>query len=260
MNNKVRIIVVALCALAMGAACAAPARAQMSDAKEKPRMYSYVAFWTIPRTQWADEQKQIMAEQKITDAAIANGSIVGYGSDQNLLHQPDGFTHDTWFSAMSMGGLLNTLDQVYKSGLATSQTEIAATKHADGIFVSRYYSWHPGTYKDVYSEVSYYHLKGDAPDNAVETLSTNLFVPLFEKLLADGTIHEYEIDTEALHTEAPGAFWLSYIAANAEALDKVNAAIREAQKSSPLGGPAFVSMVDFSQHRDYLSRANATYK
>lgn len=260
MNNKVRSVFVAVCALAMGAVCIAPARAQMSDVKEKPRMYSYVAFWTIPRAQWADEQKQVMAEQKVMDAAVANGSIVGYGSDQNLLHQPDGFTHDTWYSAMSMGGLLSTLDQVYKSGLATAPVEIAATKHADGIFVSRYYNWHAGLFKDVYGEVSYYHLKADAPDNAVETLSTNLFVPLFEKLLADGSIHEYEIDTEALHTEAPGSFWLSYVAANAEAIDKVNAAVREAQKGSPLGVSAFGSMVDFSQHRDYLSRSNATYK
>jgi hypothetical protein len=31
-------------------------------------------------------------------------------------------------------------------------------------------------------------------------------------------------------------------------------------KSNPLGGPAFGSMVDFSVHRDYLARSNATYK
>ena len=43
-------------------------------------------------------------------------------------------------------------------------------------------------------------------------------------------------------------------------LDKVNAALRERMKSNPLGGPAFSSMVDFSAHRDYLARTNATYK
>jgi hypothetical protein len=36
--------------------------------------------------------------------------------------------------------------------------------------------------------------------NAVETLSKNVAVPLLEKLLADPTIHEYEIDTQAIHT------------------------------------------------------------
>jgi len=88
----------------------------------------------------------------------------------------------------------------------------------------------------------------------------NLFVPLMEKLLADGTIHEYEIDTEGIHTDAPGTFLIAYVAANAGALDKVNAAVRESQKANPLGGPTFNSMVDFTQHRDYRARTNATYK
>ena len=43
-----------------------------------------------------------------------------------------------------------------------------------------------------------------------------MIVPLMEKALADGLIHEYEIDTEAIHTHAPGTFIIFYIAANAE--------------------------------------------
>ena len=46
-----------LCALALAAACALPACAQMSEVKEKPPMYSYVGFWNIPRAQWADMVK-----------------------------------------------------------------------------------------------------------------------------------------------------------------------------------------------------------
>jgi hypothetical protein len=126
--------------------------------------------------------------------------------------------------------------------------------------VSHYYNWHAGSWKDVYTHGSSYKLKADAPDDAVATLSKNLFVPLLEKLLADGTIHEYEVDTEAIHTEAPGTFWIFYMAANAEALDKVNAALREALKANPLGGPAFASMVDSTPHRDDLLRTAATYK
>jgi len=98
------------------------------------------------------------------------------------------------------------------------------------------------------------------PDETVGMLSKNLFVPFFEKLLADGTIHEYEIDTEAIHTEAPGTFWIFYLAANAEGLDKVNAALRETLRANPLNGPAFDSVVDFTEHRDFLGRSSATYK
>ncbi len=94
----------------------------------------------------------------------------------------------------------------------------------------------------------------------MDTLGKNLIAPLLEKMLADGTIHEYEIDTEAIHTEAPGTFWIFYVAANAEGLDKVNAALRETMKANPLDGPAFSSMVDSTAHRDMLVRTNATYK
>lgn len=257
MTRKIYGVIAVTFALAMSVICAP---AQMQESKEKPRMYSYVAFWTIPRAQWAEQAKQTATEGKMMEKALADGSIVGYGSDQNLIHQPDGATHDTWFSSMSMAGLLNQLDQFYKTGMTTTAVDLSATKHWDGMYVSRFYNWHSGSWKDVYSHVSLYQLKADAPNDAVETLSKNLFVPILEKSLADGTIHEYEIDTEAIHTQAPGAIWVSYIAANAEALDKVSAAVREAQKASPLGGPAFESMADFAQHRDYLSKTNATYK
>jgi hypothetical protein len=249
-----------LCALAMAAVWAAPGYAQTTEVKEKPPMYSYVGNWNIPRAQWADMEKSNASELKVLEKALASSTLVGYGNDMNLIHRPDGSTHDQWWSALAMAGLLNVLEQFYQSGSATSPVLASATKHWDSIYVSRYYNWHSGTWKDAYTHGASYKLKADAPDDAVETLSKNLIVPLLEKMLADGTIHEYEVDTEAIHTEAPGTFWIFYIAANAEGLDKVNAALRETMKSNPLRGPAFNSMVDFSAHRDELARTTATYK
>jgi hypothetical protein len=249
-----------LCAVAVSALWAASAGAQMSEAKEKPPMYSYVSFWNIPRTRWADMEKADAADQKILDKAMADGTIVGYGNDVNLVHQSDGETHDDWWSAMSMAGLLNVLEQFYKSGSATTPVLESATKHWDGIYVSRHYNWHSGSWKGAYTHGSYYRLKPDAPNDAVDKLSKNLIVPLMEKLLADGTIHEYEVDTEAIHTEAPGAFWIFYLGANAEALDKASAALWETVKANPLAVPAFESLVDLTNHRDFLARTNATYK
>ena len=223
-------------------------------------MYSYEGSWSIPRAQWADMQKEDATREKMLEKALASGTIVGYGSDMNLIHQPDGSTHDDWWSAMSMAGLLNVLDQAYKSGSSTSPVLVSATKHWDNLYVSRYYNWHAGSWKDVYSRAASYKLKPDAPNDAVEILSKNLFVPLLEKLLADGAIHEYEIDSEAIHTEAPDTFWVAVILANADGLDKFNAAVRENMKANPLAGPAIGSMVDFNPHRDYLARTNATFK
>jgi hypothetical protein len=85
-------------------------------------------------------------------------------------------------------------------------------------------------------------------------------VPLLEKQLAAGTIAEYEIDEQAIHTDAPGTFLIVYLATNAEGLDKVQAAVAEALKANPLGGSAFGSVTDTAGHRDELVRTTATYK
>ena len=259
MNRKLWGMLACVCMLAMMAASAIPARAQ-DEVKEKPPMYSYVGFWNIPRAQWAEMEKNNAAEQKILDKALADGAIVAYGNDLNIVHTADGMTHDDWWSAMSMAAMLNVLDKFYKSGTPTSPVLASATKHTDGIFVSRYYNWRSGTYKGAYTRVGYYKLKPDAPEHAIETLSKTFIVPLLEKLLADGSIVEYEIDTEAVHTEGPGAFWIDVISPNAEGLDKLNAALLDRVKTNPLAGQAFDSMIDSSAHRDSLSTSTVTYK
>jgi hypothetical protein len=246
-------------ALAMITAWTAPAFAQ-DEMKEKPPMYSYVGFWNIPRAHWADMEKADAANQSVLDKAMADGTIIGYGTDINLVHQPDGATHDNWWSAMSMAGILSVLDKFYKNGSSTTSVLGSATKHWDSVMVSRYYGWHSGSFKGAYTRAAEYKLKADAPNDAVETLSKSLFVPLMEKLLADGTILEYEIDTEAIHTQDPASFWVIFIATNADGLDKFNAALRAANKTSPLAGPVIGSMVDFIPHRDYLSSSTGTYK
>ncbi len=260
MNRLLWKVFAGLCVLAMSAVCSTPSRAQMSEVKEKPPMYSYVGNWAIPRSQWAEMTKSQANDQKMLDKAISGGTIVGYGYDTNLVHDPDGATHDDWWSSTSLAGVLNVLDQAYKSGSSTAPVLQSATKHWDSIYVSRYYNWHSGSWKDVYTHGSSYKLKADAPQDALDTLCKTMIVPLMEKALADGTIHEYEIDTEAIHTHAPGTFIIFYIAANAEGLDKVGSAIRDAFKANLLNGPAFSSMTDSSEHRDFLARTDATYK
>jgi len=58
---------------------------------------------------------------------------------------------------------------------------------------------------------SYYKLKADAPDEAVESISKKLHRAADGELLADGAIAQYEVDEEAIHTESPDGFWVEYI-------------------------------------------------
>lgn len=149
MNRKLWRVFAGLCALTLAAVWTAPASAQMSESKEKPAMYSYIGNWDIPRAHWADMEKANTADQKILDKAMASGTIVGYGNDVILVHQADGETHDDWWSAMSMAGLVNVLEQFYKSGNSVSPVLEGAKKHWDNIYVSRHYNWHAGSWKNV---------------------------------------------------------------------------------------------------------------
>jgi hypothetical protein len=71
-----------------------PSGAQKSDTYKKPLMYVYTANWLVPRAHWADKEKANAADKAILEKALADGTIVGYGDDENLLHQRDDFTHD----------------------------------------------------------------------------------------------------------------------------------------------------------------------
>lgn len=260
MNQSARRALACVSLLFACGSASTSATAQTSEAKEKPPLYTYESSWVIPRARWGEVDKEnATSNTKILSPALADGTLVGYGDDETLVHTAEGPTHDSWWQAHSMEALMKVLDAFYKSGVA-SPVLVSSTKHWDGIYVSRFYNWKAGSWKGAYGRVSMFKLKADAPDDAVESLSKNVFAPLFEKLLADGTIVEYEVDEETIHTDSPDMFYIFYLSPTAAGLDKVNAAIREAGKGNALIRPAFGSMVDFTPHRDQLERSNATYK
>lgn len=259
MNKSLARIFAGMCVLTLLAGCASTALAQ-TEVKEKPPMYTYVGDWAIPRAQWGEMEKTAAANNAILQKALAAGTIVAYGDDAAIVHQADGFTHDDFWSSMSMAGLMNVLDQFMTSGASTTTVLNSATKHVDAIFVSRYYNWKGGSVKGAYTRGSSYKLKADAPRDAVDSLSKSIFVPLMEKLLADGAITEYEIDTQAIHTESPDMFWIFFITPNADGLDKANAALQKLGRDNAMALDGMLSMMDWNAHRDELARTNATYK
>jgi len=152
------------------------------------------------------------------------------------------------------------LDQLMAGEVSGTPNAANPTKHWDEVYVSRYYNWKSGAYHNGYVHVSVYKFKADAPDDALDLLSQHMVVPVLEKLLAEGSIVEYEIDTQAIHTSAPGTFLIIYVTPTPEGLDTVNAATRANQKEHPLGVDAFGSFVDDSGHRDELLKGNGVFK
>jgi len=85
------VMLLALIAFALVAAISAIAvYGQTAEVKEKPRMYTYVADWIIPRSQWADMEKVIASTQADFEEAVADGTLVGaqleYEIDTQVVH------------------------------------------------------------------------------------------------------------------------------------------------------------------------------
>lgn len=259
MHKRLWCACAGLAALAVLFLPARTALSQMQEVKEKPAMYSYIANWQLARANWADAEKSIGTVNEIMQKAVADGTIVAYGNDMNLVHQIDAETHDNWWSSMSMAGLVKVLDRLHAADTANAMA-LNQAKHWDQVFVSHYYNWKSGSTKGGYTHVGVYKFKNDAPDDALDLLSKDFAVPVLEKLLADGTIAEYEIDTMAIHTKAPGEFLIVYVTPAPEGLDTAQAAVSDALKASPLAGPAIGSFVDDSGHRDGLYKTDCTYK
>jgi hypothetical protein len=229
------------------------------EIKPKPPMYTYVANWQVARAHWGDVEGLNTPVNDVLQKALDDGTLVAYGRDTNLVHGLGAETHSVWWSSMSMGGLIKGLEKAR----AASDANAAAlndAKHWDTVWVSRFYSWKPGSVKGGYLRVAMYKLKDDAPDDALDNLSEHLVVPVMEKLLGDGTITAYAIFTTAIHTEAPGLFAIDYITPTPDGLDTVQAAVLGSIKAHPLGVQAFGSVTDDSAHRDGLDRIDATFK
>jgi hypothetical protein len=249
-----------VCALLLAGLCPAPVRAQQKmEVKEKPPMFSYVANWGVSRDKWKDIESEVAKDNARMAKFLSSGDVVGYGSDINLVHQEGESTHDDWWSSMSWAGLLKVLQDNKAAGTADAPV-FAASKHHDDIFVSRYYNWRSGSFTNGFTRIAQWKLKADAPDDAIEKMAKNFLVPMYEQLLADGSIYEYEIDEQAIHTAAPGEFWVIVIANGPEGLDKARLAQRDAGQANPFAFSAFGSWVDESAHRDYLDMTSATYK
>ena len=263
MNKSVCRVMMGVAGLAVLGMTATLAGAQTLEVKEKPPLYRYVSYWTFPRARWGEVDKNnATGNRQILAPALADGTLAGYGDDENQVHSAEGFTHENWWQANSIAGLMKVLEAFHNGGGSSSPLLVSSTKHWDQIYISSFYNWKAGSWKGAYGYAGTYKLKPDAPDpdDAVRALSS-FYVPVFEKMLADGAIVEYEIDREMIHTaDSRAQICFSFVMPSAEGLDKFRAALGAALDANSLIAPAFGSMmVNFTPQADFV-RVNATYK
>lgn len=83
-------------------------------------------------------------------------------------------------------------------------------------------------------------------------MANSYLVPWLEKLLADGTILEYAIDTDAIHVNTPDLFYVSFLTPTTAAIDTARTTQLEAARASSFTGEIFESMTESTAHPDYL--------
>jgi hypothetical protein len=230
--------VMGIAGLAVLGMAATLAGAQTDAVKEKPRLYRYESYWTFPPAHWGDvDTDNATSNQKALAPALADGTLIGYGDDENLLRSREAFTHSNWWLADSTGGVLKVLVAFEKGGASSSSRLTNSTQHWTQKYSSQFYNWKAGSWKGAYGKRWSFTLRrGIDPNDAMRALAW-FYVPLFESLLADGAIVEYDIDTEEVfgHTaDSAGQVIMAYVTPTADGATKVSKAFTAAYEKSPL--------------------------
>jgi hypothetical protein len=127
------------------------------------------------------------------------------------------------------------------------------SKHWDLILSSDIYNSKPGKWTDGYLTWSQWELKPGAMRGYSE-LTRKVFVPVLEKLLAEGAITSYGLDVEDYHQNKMELIYEYFTAPDAASLDKANKALEDAFSNNPTLGNAVRALADPQGHRDFLAR------
>lgn len=222
----------------------------------KPTSYTYVAQWHVARAQWPDARKVFDADASTLDKLVNDGTLTGYGIFENIIHSEESSTHGVWFTAASMAGILKSLDVIAAQPPVPGDAVLSSSKHWDEILESDIYGAHSGTFKGAYLEGSDYQVKPGHGREFRELVKSTI-VPVLDKLLADGLIHDYSVDSQSYHSSKPGSVAIVSTPVDAAAVDKSDAAFEAALGKNEALGAAIRNLTELSEHRDFLLRVTA---
>jgi hypothetical protein len=232
-----------------------------SDAAAQPAgatSYTFVAQWQVPRGQWetfvADFEKNT---RPVLEKLAANGTLVGWGAFESIVHTHEGYTHGTWWSSTSAAGIEQARLELRKAA-AASTSLTAATAHRDYYLRSLLGNGKAASGTDAYLQVSSFMVK---PGQGTEWRQgwEKYFKPLYDDLVSKGLLVGYSVDVEDVHTESPLWRHVVTLSPNIGTQDKITAAFDaaaakrspEEQKALTAGGQA---TLEPGAHRDMYAR------
>lgn len=223
-------------------------------AQQEQQYFTYVSEWAVPRAQWAAFEKEEESQVPTMRKLVADGLLVDWGSEAARVHQENGYTHSEWFTATSRANLLKALEILWKT--ATNASYVATTKHKDLFLHTIAHGGKPVSNGTGYLRVGFYQARpGDA--EAFQGLLMTEVKPVLDSAVADGTLLMYNLDEEAIHTDAPGAYNIAMLFPSGAAMDSFFSNLAASVKAHPSLGALFDSLTIAKDHRDSLSRVTA---
>ncbi len=244
-----------LLAVAVLVLTAPVAFSQMDQAQP---VYTYVSEFQIPRANWAQfaEETQKNATP-VLERLAADGTIIGWGHFENIVHTADGMTNGTWWQSTSLAGVTRVLDELRKGGPRPGQ--LTATKHEDVLLRSVYARASSVSGAGIgYLRVNCTLTQPGKADEFVATIKKYLG-PTFEDQFKKGVATYYGMDEQYVQT-GPGSLRCTVVTfSNAENMNKwADAVAATFAKMSPEDRKGFFDGIAAStvhdSRRDMLAR------
>jgi hypothetical protein len=238
---------------------ATSARAQTAEWNPKPPMFTFMLDWAIPLQGTADMNKQQNINAGVLQKAFASGQLLGYGTNEFFIHA-QGMTHRTFWNGDSLTSVLKMYEELKKAGALSAPVLRTATVYYPRLFVSRYYNSKPGAKATAgYSYQAVFQFVPGAPADALEIAAKSFLVPMFEKMLAEGSIDQYQISTEGgYHTTNPRWFFISFSGPNTEVYEGFERVAGAFYRGNSWVETWWIGWNEMDKHFDYLS--NISYE
>ncbi len=226
--------------------------AALPQMEPTPIIYTYVSQFQVPRASWAqyaeDTDKNFVP---IAQKFMADGTLIGWSTFENIVHTPEGYTHGAAWSSTSIAGLTRVLDELRKAGPRPGQ--IASTRHEDLLMQSTMHHAVSGHWTTGYLRVVCSLAKGNPEDYSAALMK--YLGPTFEEQFKKGVVTSYGIDSQYVNTGAPSLRCAVFTYPNAESMDKWAAAINGTLgKMSQADRDAFFGTTVPDSRRDLMAR------
>ncbi len=234
------------------------------SAQQLPKSLTSVALFKVPPGQESAFVEKGKSFATLFDKLMSEGVVNAYGIDVNLLHVPGNTNVAFWVEVPDFAALdkLVKAEQGFEKERAGLMQELRAMSdpatHHDLIVGTRESNGRsiPAGSTPI-NDFDMVRVKQGRMGEFLE-LFRKYDQPVLDKLVADGVIYAYEVDTEAVHTMEPGQVWTIVVLPDLGAKDKVAGAFLTAYKNIPAGERAMVDkmhydMIVAGSHRDELA-------